>query len=267
MSTDTILVVSHRRSGTHWIIDAIRHNFPEVSLSFLTLDRLLPWHHKGPLSLHQFNSLLIDEEGAVLIKTHMAPTLDPFQIELDLIQFVRSLLEKSKVVYVYRDGRDVLVSLYYYMRSFDSNIRDVSFSDFIRMENEFDMPNSEPGLNRVEYWMFHVEGWLRQSNVFAISYENLHRDYEWTIKQLGKYLEMQPDVVMKPIELPIRHSSSKVCKLLSRAVRMIRPQNTGSSSAILPRKGIIGDWRQHFLDEDVRFFNHIAGDLLRYLDY
>jgi len=67
MNADTVLVVSHRRSGTHWTIDAIRDNCASVGESYLNLDRLLPWH-ESPISISEFKSLVAAQRGAVLIK-------------------------------------------------------------------------------------------------------------------------------------------------------------------------------------------------------
>jgi len=267
MNANTILVISHRRSGTHWTMDAIRHNHASVGESYLNLDRLLPWH-ESPMSISHFKSLLADQQGAVLIKTHAPPTLEPFAVDTGLLRYVQSLLAESDVVYVYRDGRDVMVSLYYYMRHYDPGMRGVSFSDFIRMKSQFDtIPASEHRLNRVEYWKFHVGGWLKQSAISGVSYEDLHADYEAVVKALGTCLGRETVADIKPVDLHSRYPSGKLHRLALGMVRTIRSRSSPTSSAILPRKGAVGEWRRHFSDQDISFFNSIAVDLLQELGY
>jgi len=221
------------------------------------------------MSNSEFKSLIAAQRGAVLIKTHAPPILEPFGVDTGLLQYVRSLAVELDVVYVYRDGRDLLVSLCYYMRNYDRGIRKVPFSDFIRMQNRFDtMPRSKHRFNRVEYWKFHVEGWLEQSAVSSVSYEDLHRDYEMAVTALATRLGLEIKENVRPVALP--HSGYLSSKLLSFARRVgdvMRGQSSATSSAILPHKGITGEWVRHFSDQDISFFDGIAGDLLQELGY
>jgi len=41
----------------------------------------------------------------------------------------------------------------------------------------------------------------------------------------------------------------------------MRPYSLGESGSILPRKGIVGDWVNHFSSEDIKF---LAAELEKY---
>lgn len=272
MATECILVISHRRSGTHWTIDTVRNNFASTSRTFLTLERLLPWH-KDSISLDKFQSLLASQDGIPIIKTHLLPTLGAFTQEPALEGFVHGLLDKSKIVYVYRDGRDVLVSLYHYAKKFNPEIEQISFSDFIRMDDEGSrsVGNGEC-ISRMEYWRRHVEGWLARPDVLGLQYESLHSNYEESVANIANFLELKPQSNIKKIELPkYGNRSSATGKMVAKAMdmlrSMLRPKSLGKSSAVLPRKGVVGDWRQHFAEEDLLLFDTVAGDLMRQLGY
>ena len=43
--------------------------------------------------------------------------------------------------------------------------------------------------------------------------------------------------------------------------------SSGTSSAILPRKGVIGERRRRFAQQDISLFSSIAGDLFPELGY
>jgi hypothetical protein len=239
----------------------MRTNFPQIGRSFLNLDRLLPWSTET-LPIPILDKQLAAERGTVIVKTHTPHDLQPFQIEKELFDYVQALLGRSRIVYVYRDGRDVMVSLYHYMRHYDPNIRNVSFSDFIRMPNKFDSPTStQLGSGRVEYWRSHVEGWLEQPGVQAISYEQLYGAYEVTIKRLADRLDMELGTSLQPV----RPAVTRLHRAALRAATLLGYDRR--STAILPRKGVIGEWKQHFSEEDIEFFGRRAGRLLMELGY
>jgi hypothetical protein len=229
----------------------------------LNLDRLLPWHGER-LPIPVFDELLAAEGGTVIIKTHTASDLRPFQIDSDLHDYVQAIIDSSRIVYVYRDGRDVMVSLYHYMKHYDQDIRTIPFSDFIRMPNRFDAPQgSEPGLSRVEYWGTHVEGWLKHPDIQAVSYEELHQAYEATMNRVAEYASMTLGKTTIPIRP--RFPTNWLLRVGLRATALLgRDQH---STAILPRKGVIGEWRRHFSQEDIEFFERHTGRLLMELGY
>ena len=83
----------------------------------------------------------------------------------NIIQYEnKNLVESSKIIYIHRDGRDVLTSLYFYAKKYRSEITEMSFSDFIRMDNDFDGDTYQKSLNRIEYWKFHVSNWFKVKN-------------------------------------------------------------------------------------------------------
>jgi len=251
-----ILVISHWRSGTHWVIDSLKNNLPAVSDRFYNLDQVSRSHEKH-ISIKDLILKISKSRGRyVILKTHMTSYLTPFETEKR--ELVRELLENSKVIYVYRVGRDVLVSLYHYMRGFRDDLPE--FSDFIRMPNDFD--TYYQSLNRIEFWKEHVDGWLGRSDldIAKVSYEQLHTDYVSTIKELSEFLgcTIKPSGVDR-IELT---NYGLLLRLLRKVVTL-----PAKSTAIAPRKGIIGDWKKYFSQRDLELFNKIAGATMKKLGY
>ena len=251
-----ILVISHRRSGTHWVIDSLRNNLPAVSYQFYNLDQIYRCHKKHIPVKDLVLKISKSPDRYVILKTHMTSYLTPFSQEER--EFVENLVENSKMIYVYRDGRDVLVSLYHYMREFREDLPE--FSDFIRMSNDFDPYYCS--VNRVEYWKEHVEGWLGRSNldIATVSYEQLHTDYVSTIRKLSEFLGL----TIKPSGVD-RIKFTKY-RLFRRLLRRVVPL-AAKSSAIAPRKGVIGDWKNYFSQSDLDLFNKIAGTTMAKLGY
>jgi len=261
-----VLVISHRRSGTHFLIDAMANNFAPYRRSYLTLDRLRPQNRK-PMSLDRFRAKLA--AAPRVIKSHMHRDVDGyFAGDTKVLPLVKDLLRTAKMMYVYRDGRDVLTSLYFYMRRYQPAIAEVDFSDFIRMENDFDGGTYDGRADRVEFWKSHVESWLTERSVFPISFEQLKQDYPAAIRRLGRILGLEPPESIRHVERTGRAGpaadskwSERLFKLHRRIFRRVR------HTTVIFRRGAIGDYRHSFSPQDLEYFHSVAGDLLARLGY
>lgn len=254
----TIVVATHRRSGTHWTIDALRNNSPDVSETFLTLERVSS-DHDSPMPLPEFRRRLKTLEGRVLVKVHDLPAATFWKRDEERA-FALSVLRESPVIYVHRDGRDVMVSLYYYMQSFDEDVKKQSFSDFIRSESKLDGVDS--GMSRPAYWAHHARVWLRQPNVLLVSYEALEKRYETSVREMTAFLGIGVRRSLRKIDLP---GKSGKPTLFGRALWKLGLRQRRLSSAVQPRRGSSGDWRNHFNDDDLVFFVDEVGDQMQSL--
>ncbi len=252
----TVVVATHRRSGTHWTIDALRNNSPDVSETFLTLERASS-HHDSPLPLPEFRGRLQTLEGRVLVKVHDLPAATFWKRDEERA-FALSVLRESPVIYVHRDGRDVMVSLYFYMQSFDADVKKQSFSDFIRSESKLDGIDS--GMSRPAYWAHHARVWRQQPNVLLVSYEALEERYETTVRDMAAFLGIGLRRSLRRIDLP---GKSGTPSLVGRALWKLGHRQRRLSSAVQPRRGSSGDWRNHFNDNDLAFFMAEAGDQMQ----
>jgi hypothetical protein len=255
----TIVVATHRRSGTHWTLDALRNNSPDINAKFLTLEQM-GRRHAFHVPLDAFCNELETLAGRVLIKVHDLPTATYFVGEQEQ-QFARRVLNESPIVYVHRDGRDVMVSLYHYVRSFRDDYADVSFADFLRMPNELD---GETVLSRPAYWAHHVTVWMAQPSLVAVSYHALENDYDNTVKRIADFLGVALNDAILPIGI---HPPKAKPSLLRRVKYRLGLKRQQVSSAVQPRKGKSGDWRNYFSDEDLAFFMDEAGEVMQRLGY
>lgn len=260
LESKTIVIATHRRSGTHWTIDALRNNSPDICEQFLTLERISP-QHDSPLPLAEFRRQLEALDRRVLIKVHDLPSAGYFQREAER-DFARQLMRESPVIYVHRDGRDVMVSLYYYLRSFNETVRSQTFSEFLRSESTLD--GAPAGLSRPAYWAHHARAWLQRPNLLPISYSALESDYQYTVRAMADFLGVRLRRSVRQIALPGAQASPT---LLDKARWKLGVRRERLSTAVQPRRGSSGDWRNHFDEKDLAFFMSEAGDMLRKLAY
>lgn len=259
-----IVVASHPRSGTHLCIDTLRINFQPC------------WVRKGwfepadGLYLSIDGSALEDQPGNVervsrilsrakrpIVKTHALSDLHHGGVERSAWtvdpQFADWLNERSSFIYIYRDGRDVLRSLYHYMQPIAPEAR-VPFSQFIRQRVN--------GVSRVGAWARHVRSWRNRTGVFHVKMEELVNQPFKTLNRLAADLDLPP--APEEPQIPRRCDAD----FLSRAWRRLVP--APSSTAIVPRREVAeySTSRQAFSQEaDRRFFHAEAGDLLIELGY
>lgn len=248
MIKDNIFVFSHRRSGTHFVIDSLLLNLKDVYADYMNLDQLLPLHPK-PMQPSDFHKVVEDIDKPIIFKTHSTYDLDLFRNYPEIYAFVRDMAAKSKKIYVYRDGKDVLVSLYEYMRSYDTHIKEMIFPAFLRSSDNFYKQCNADGLpfNRVEMWKKHVDGFMNREDIYCVAYEDLLSSFSSTMNGLLVYLNVKaPKHLVKPVI--VREILSG--RLWKRSIK------TKKSTAIVPRKGIIGDYKNYFNDTDLEFFHY-----------
>lgn len=256
-----IIVASHRRSGTHLTIDLIRKNFPQVNPDYVNLDRLLPGHI-GYMQTDAFMRKLELHSGIVVLKTHASPKFEEFSARSDISQAFDRLLDNAYVVYVCRDGRDALVSLYYYMRSLFPVVRLQKFSDFLWSEDNFyRMTEWGRGLNRMSLWAQHVTGWSdRADEIAMVQFENLRKDPKPHLGNIANAVGLEPPKSIKRVQLPANGFWHDIWA-------QFRGRQRTDPTAIVPRLGRPGDWKRHFSSDDLLAFRDQAGYAMQRLGY
>jgi Sulfotransferase domain len=253
---EAVVVASHMRAGTHLTLDLLRRNLPSLASRYRNLDELTR-DHRNHVPLAAFRDRLAADRRVPILKTHTTPGLEAFRVDSEVHAYVAALVARSRVVYVVRDGRDVLVSLYHYTRSFDREAARQSFSEFLRSEDRFfrDCPEIA-GLDRVSAWRRHVEAWLARPGVRVVRYSELIAEPVTALRRLAADLGMPAAEPISTVALPKRDAWSRVARRLR---RMLDPRR--ASTAILPGPGRIGDGARWFTPEDEAFYVERAGSL------
>lgn len=183
-----------------------------------------------------------------------------------------------RVFYVYRDGRDVMVSYFFdrlrvaqnanaseaarvrgiYERvlgvGYDAEDATRLLPDFMRFEF------TQPGRGARVNWSQHVLEWHNRAdrtNVVFLSYENLRSDPAGT---LGAALK---EITGDPVDdWRLEHAVDKF------SFRRITGREPGESDPTQhARKGIVGDWKSYFTREAAEVFDAHAGEALVRLGY
>lgn len=186
----------------------------------------------------------------------------------------------GRTIYLYRDGRDAMTSLYFHrMRWLHSGTADDKrrLKSLNRLFGEgFDADDSRrylPGFMEHEFanprgsrlnWRDHVLGWFgpgeagsRREGVVYVSYEQLREDCAGALTRICSELTgKRPDAWL--VETTVEKWSME---------RETGRKPGQEDRSVLVRKGIVGDWKNHFTREAAEVFDRLAGDALVRLGY
>lgn len=209
------LLISHRRSGTHYLWELMRKNL-------------------GAGTTREANLWDIP-------KAHR--TYAP-SCPLDH--------ERRFAVYIIRDCRDVLVANYHYFRNGGEKalvrglaLADSSIKEFVRGEVRVDGDAGPLSDFAREYFRAPVEYWLRHTEwaerVFTVRYEDMKLDVVGTLTRIAHRFGLE--------------------------FRADKFQQLDGLVGHLPRRGVVGNFRDALSPSDVDYVEHITGDRLYELGY
>uniref|UniRef100_O35400-2 Isoform 2 of Sulfotransferase 2B1 n=2 Tax=Mus musculus TaxID=10090 RepID=O35400-2 len=225
---DDIFIVTYPKSGTNWMIEIVCLILKDGDPSWIRSEPIwqrAPWCET---IISAFN--VLDRPSPRIMSSHLP-------IELFTKAFFSS---KAKVIYVGRNPRDVVVSLYYYSKIAgqlkDPGTPDQFLQNFLKGEVQFGS------------WFDHIKGWIRmqnQENFLFITYEELQQDLRGSVQRICEFLGRP--LGEEALSSVVAHSAFAAMKA-----------NTMSNYSLLPaslldhrqgeflRKGISGDWKNHF---------------------
>lgn len=231
---DDTFLVSYPRSGITWLRFMLTGLLWHREVSFNTVRRVIPGIHTRT-----------DEELQYapyprLLKSH-APGNPRY----------------PRVVYLVRDGRDVAVSLYY-LRTRRGAAYD-NFSSFLRK-----FLAGQTG--SMGSWAGHVHSWLALAETrpfLMISYEALQADAHGTLSQIADFLS----VSYSPQDLERAVAAGAFSRMRAQESAVYQRSAADPSSQFEVRKGVSGDWRNHFSETDHDLFWDEAGEAMRAAGY
>jgi len=233
VSSNPNFVISHERSGTHLALNLLYKNL-YIQQHFLDHPVWKASDLHSAIEHWKLAERKVREMLPIggLIKSHCE------------VEICRKFLPKLPVVYVVRDPRDTLVSFFYYLnnKQFHANnpglehLACESFPEFLRRPLDeflrFGFSLDGAMHNVVDRWARHYAGWKNESSCLVVRYEDLLGRMIPSVLKIALFAKVFPKVFM-------------------------RSYNVGEKGAILPRKGIVGDWKNHFSVADLEFTESI----------
>jgi hypothetical protein len=193
------MVVSHERSGTHFLMNALAACYGYVSAPWVDFDR--PTFNINYFYLPEVRDLLLalaDRPMANVVKSHHS--VEFFSGELERIT------ERYRVFVICRDPVAVMDSFWRFIHQWPwaEGPKTMDARSFASAEPcgrllRYQMRQHSDMLRR---WSAHTEGWLaaaeKLARVVIVRYEDLDTDYEATIRGFAKHLGRPPTTVVRP---------------------------------------------------------------------
>ncbi|KAG9481639.1 sulfotransferase 2B1 isoform X2 [Eleutherodactylus coqui] len=158
---------------------------------------------------------------------------------------------KAKVIYTIRDPKDTAVSLYYFSKMSvffkDPENMDDFLEDFLCRDIPFGS------------WFNHVKGWMEmqgKDNFMFNTYEDLQKDLRGSVIKICKFLGK--DLDDKAVDSVAENVSFANMKENSMAnFTLVSSEFMDHGKSPFMRKGIVGDWKNHFTVAQNEFFDKI----------
>lgn len=237
---DDVFLVSYPKSGNTWMRFLVGNYLTDCNVNFFNVDLVIPDIHFNP---QQCAEVKLKPR---FIKSHKS-----------------YIAAYPKVVYIFRDGRDVAVSYYYYLQKKRRITSDLSFSNFLQ---EF----AKSGAGGFGNWSEHVKSWTRKAsdNVILIKYEDMLLDAARELRKVIEFAKVEVDQnrIVNAVRASAFEEMEKLEVKQHDSYFFTRYEARNEDVRFL-RKGQAENWRLHFSKEDERIFLRFNRKALRKSGY
>ncbi|CAL1610678.1 unnamed protein product [Knipowitschia caucasica] len=234
-----VFAVTFPKSGTVWMQEILPLILNEGDLTPVQTipnwDRV-PWLEETRLAL------VMDQlKSPRALVTHFLYDLMP-------ASFHQS---KAKIIYVMRNPKDVIVSFYYFHQ----------MAAFLEDPGTFDefLDKFLDGKLAFGKWTDHVKSWRKPElgdRILYITYEEMKEDLPTALRKISRFLgkNLREEVIQKIAE----NCSFTVMKNNPMSNFSLVPKvYMDSDKSPFLRKGVAGDWKNHFTSEQLSHLNSV----------
>ncbi|XP_063798820.1 sulfotransferase 2B1-like isoform X2 [Pseudophryne corroboree] len=232
--------ITYPKSGTTWMIEILSliHNNGDP-----TWNKTVPNWGRIPW---------LESPGTVQrVKTNAdRPHLFTSHLQRKLLKKALSG-SKAKVIYTIREPKDVVVSLLYFAKMSVFYEEPETFDQFLKDYLSGALPYGS--------WFDHVKGWMEmlgKENFMFQTYNDLQMDLRGSVVKLCKFLGKELDE--RALDSVVENASFQNMKENKMAnFTLLQDIYMDHEKSPFIRKGIIGDWKNHFTVDQVDYFKNI----------
>ena len=244
---------SYPRSGSNWLFSSLIYLFGGIKAEARIGPDPYPitYGKIGPESFWIQAAIECTGDHPLLVKSHDRP------------EIVEAIYPAAKRIYLLRDGRDALISYYFFEKALmKSPEKKTVLAVGRQRQDRSAITSNDVRFDPEEYvaflrqhgraWAQHAQSWMAVPGIFALRYEALKEDFEREITRIASFVDLPPLCTMQELrEEYVEHAKS-----------LLRGDNRA-----FHRKGVVGDWR-NYCDGNIReILKSEIGDTLIALNY
>ena len=231
-----VFLASFPRSGNTWLRFQLVEILAGRSAEFDNVNRLIP-----EMGIHGTTPVLLPGGGR-LIKTH-----EPFRRNY------------TRAVYVYRDIRDCLLSMY--SRETELKLIDMELDTFLPLF----LKGEASGFGA---WQDHIQSWLecplaRRGDLCVIRFEEMRNNPQEALAEIVDFMGVKVDRAV--IQAAVANNSLE--RMKEKEKRSLNLPKSNTEEGRFVRKGAVGGWRSRLTEEQQRLVDQYAGFMLARLGY
>ncbi|XP_061445211.1 sulfotransferase 1 family member D1-like isoform X2 [Rhineura floridana] len=230
---DDLLIATYPKSGTTWISEILDMIYNDGNVEKCKRDAIF---NRVP-----FMELIIPgvENGVEQLAKMPSPRLVKTHLPVQLLP--ESFWGKGcKMIYVARNAKDVVVSYYHFYKMAKMHPEPGTWDEFL---GKF-----VAGEVAFGSWYDHVKGWWEKKKshpILYLFYEDMKEDPKRELQKVIQFLEKQ--ITEEVVNRILHHTSFKeMQKNPTSNYRMVPPDHMDHNVSPFMRKGIAGDWKNHF---------------------
>ncbi|MCO5248209.1 MAG: sulfotransferase domain-containing protein [Chitinophagales bacterium] len=236
---DDVYIVTFPKSGTTWMQVIVYNLLTDGNMDFNHIYDVSPWlsnmHIKG------------DDPN----KVNELPSPRIFKSHDRYSEYVKGF--KNKIIYVYRDGKDVAWSYFHHNKNYLNP--ELTFDE--NFENHFS--NTDKPLN----WFIYNKEWLENKNglnILYIAYEDLMNHFIPTLHRIAFFLNVKltPEI----IERTKLHSSFEYMKTHETKFGEVAPKKKELIYNQFIREGKAGKGQEYMSEEQIKIFEKNYKEIL-----
>ncbi|XP_055991551.1 sulfotransferase 2A1-like [Sorex fumeus] len=242
---EDVLLLTYPKSGTNWMIEILSlirsKGDPKWIQSVPIWDRS-PW-----IETKKGFEVLKDQKGPRFMTSHLP------------IQFMPKSFSnaKVKVIYVIRNPRDVLVSGHLFWKGLKYVQEAESMEQYFDWFLQGNVPYGS--------WFDHIHGWMPrrdQENFLLLSYEELKRDTRNSVQKICRFLGME--LGPEALDSVLENSSFQAMKDNKMSnYSLVDGVAIDLKTSTMMRKGVYGDWKNHFTVAQAEIFDEIYQEKMK----
>ncbi|XP_067927946.1 sulfotransferase 1C2A-like [Watersipora subatra] len=243
---DDIYLLTYAKSGSHWLFEIV-----------MMLTRRSAEHRKETVSQHMleilFDPTAKQSEGCRVISSHLPPSVLP----PDMLNN-----KSAKFIQIHRNPADVAVSYRHHLSNKVTDFGGHLTHDWESFINQI-FCNKEKMCN-LTWWNYTTEWWTEfkdNPNYLSVFYEELKESPVKVIGEIAEFLKIGADKklveeIADQVSFDRMSEGKRKNEILSQFYR---------KEFTFYRKGLVGDWRNHFTREQhERFMRHYNQELQNY---